>query len=86
MLSLIRYSDAGSCADHIKLLEIANIQSDGGDFLIRSNNFKVGSGFGWRAPCSSTFRISASQNTDFKRNPLSEMLTAKAESEVVYPL
>lgn len=75
---------AGSCLDHIKVNSIANIQTDGGDVLVRSDSFKPGQGFQWSIPANATFRLTATQNADFKRNSLAELLAAKATKDVVY--
>jgi hypothetical protein len=84
VFGLFSFSDAGSCADHIKFAEISNIQTEGGEILVRSANFKLGQSFQWSVPGGSTFRITSSQNAEFKKNALVQLITAKTFSETVH--
>lgn len=84
LLSLSTYSFGGSCNDHIKLNSIANIQTDGADVLVRSDSFLKGSTISWAIPTNSTFRLSGTSNTDFRKNSLAALLTAKSTGETVY--
>lgn len=81
---------AGSCNDHIRINSIANIQADGPDVLMHAESFNLGNTFSVGSytastfPAWSTFRLAASQNSDFKKNTLSILLAAKASKETIY--
>ena len=79
------YCFAGSCANHLRINSIANIQIDGGDILLRANSFTKGQNFNWPTiAANSTFRIQSTQDMDFKKSALAALLTAKSTGEVAY--
>lgn len=94
VICLLQSAFAGSCADHIKILNIANIQTDNSNIMVRSDSYKPGSGFapmlnGVVYPLSGTptaniFLLQASQDPNFVKNSMSELLNAKSTGEIVY--